>query len=145
MNDPAGPDDVTAEPAPPDDLDRLLGASIEAAVRMLSADGEFYPFALAMTADGDVISPAVQPSSDHPTADEVAGLLLAALREAKDSIRAASVCSDVRIRADSGEERDAVRVELEAPEQDPVVVVVPYEGTVLDQPFGMAGERRVFV
>jgi hypothetical protein len=35
-------------------------------------------------------------------------------------------------------------VELEAPADDAVVVLVPYEGTVLEQPFGMAGERRVF-
>ena len=128
-----------------EDLDRLLGASVEAAVGMLSTDGEFYPFALAVTADGDVVGPAVEPGTDHPTAEEVSRLLLVALRDARDSIRAAAVCSDVRIRADSGEERDAIRVELEAPEQDPVVVVVPYADTVLDQPFGLPGERRVFL
>ena len=128
-----------------EDLDRLLGASVEAAVGMLSADGEFYPFALAVTADGDVVGPAVEPGTDHPTAEEVSLLLLASLRAARDSLRAASICSDVRIVADSGEERDAIRVELEAPDQDPVVVVVPYADAVLDQPFGLPGERRVFV
>ncbi len=129
----------------PDDLDRLLGACVEAAVRLLSADGEFYPFALAMTEEGDVVSPAVEPASAHPAADEVAGLLLAALRERRGSLRASALCSDVQLRGGDGEERDAVRVELEAPEQDPVVVLVPYTGTVLDQPFGMSGERRVFL
>ena len=52
---------------PPNDLDRLLGAAVEAATRLLSADGEFYPFAVAMTADGEVVSPSVDPPSDHPT------------------------------------------------------------------------------
>ena len=130
--------------APPSDLDQLLGACVEASVRLLAADGEFYPFALAMTATGDVVSPAVEPASAHPTSEEVAGLLLAALREARADLRAAALCSDVQIRGEGGEERDAIRVELEAPSDDPGVVLVPYEGTVLDQPFGMAGQRRVF-
>jgi hypothetical protein len=138
--------DSSAADADPtaDDLDRLLGASVEAALRLLSSDGEFYPFALAMTGDGDVVSPAVEPDSDHPSSEQVARLLLAALREARGSIRAASLCSDVKVVSDEGEERDAIRIELEAPGSDPVTVVVPYAGTVLDQPFGMPGERRVF-
>ena len=129
---------------PPNDLDQLLGASVEAAVRMLSQEGEFYPFALAMTAEGEVVAPQVSPSSDRPTADEVAGLLLTALQESRDTLRASALCSDVRIRNDEGEERDAIRIELEAPEADPLVVVVPYAEQQLDQPFGMPGERRVF-
>lgn len=129
---------------PPNDLDQLLGASVEAAVRMLSADGEFYPFALAMTADGELVSPSISPSSEHPDADEVVQLLVAALRDVKDTLRAASLCSDVRIRSDEGDERDALRIELEAPQGDPLVVVVPYADQTLDEPFGMAGERRVF-
>ena len=129
---------------PPNDLDQLLGASVEAAVRMLSENGEFYPFALAMTSEGEVVSPAVDPSSDHPSADEVQALLLAALQDSRDRIRAAAMCSDVRIRSDSGEERDAIRIELEAPAADPLVVVVPYADQRLDEPFGMPGERKVF-
>ena len=135
----------TDDTAPaPNDLDQLLGSSVEAAVRMLSQEGEFYPFALAMTADGEVVAPQVSPSSDRPTADEVADLLLAALQEARSTLRASALCSDVRIRDDQGEERDAIRIELEAPEADPLVVVVPYADQKLDQPFGMPGERRVF-
>lgn len=135
---------MTEQTPPPNDLDQLLGASVEAAVRMLSQEGEFYPFALAMTADGEVVAPQVSPSSDRPTADEVAGLLLAALQEARPGIRACATCSDVRIRNDEGDERDAIRIELEAPEADPLVVVVPYADQKLDEPFGMPGERRVF-
>ena len=128
----------------PNDLDRLLGASVEAATRLLSADGEFYPFAVAMTAAGEVVSPAVDPSTDHPTADEVVALLLEALRGSRETLRACAVCSDVRIRSDAGEERDAIRIELEAPGADPLVVVVPYADQKLEEPMGMAGERRVF-
>ena len=129
---------------PPNDLDRLLGACVQAATKMLSAEGEFYPFALAVTADGEVVSPAVEPSSDHPTAEEVEALLVEALRISRDGLRACATCSDVRIRSDEGEERDAIRIELEAPEADPLVVVVPHAEQRLDEPFGMPGRRRVF-
>lgn len=136
------PDD--AAPAP-NDLDRLLGASVEAAVELLSADGEFYPFALALTAEGDVVSPSVDPGTEHPSSEQVVDLLIGVLREARENLRAASLCSDVRIRSQDGEERDAIRIELEAPQGDPLVVVVPYVDRVLDQPLGMPGERRVFL
>lgn len=135
---------MTEQTPPPHDLDQLLGASVEAAVRMLSQEGEFYPFALAMTGDGQVVAPQVSPSSDRPTADEVAGLLLEALTASRDAIRASALCSDVRIRNEQGDERDAIRIELEAPQVDPLVVVVPYADQKLDEPFGMPGERRVF-
>lgn len=133
-----------SEAPEPTDLDRLLGASVEAAVRMLSAEGEFYPFALAVDGSGEVVSPSISPSSDHPPADEVVELLVQALVAAKDTLRAVSLCSDVRLRSDSGEERDAIRVELESPDADPLVVVVPYADRKLDEPFGTPGERRVF-
>jgi hypothetical protein len=128
----------------PSDLDRLLGASVEAAARLLAKDGEFYPFAIAVSGDGDIVSPAIEPSSDHPTAEEVSDLLLAALRDSRDTLVAAALCSDVRLRSDAGEERDAIRIELEAPQVDPLVVVVPYADGTLDEPFGMPGERKVF-
>ena len=130
--------------APPNDLDALLGASVEAAVQLLSKDGEFYPFALAMTAEGQIVTPSVNPGTEHPSAEQVEGLLVEALRGKRDDLRAASVCSDVRIRSDAGEEKDAIRVELEALQGDPLVVMVPYADQKLDEPFGMPGQRRVF-
>lgn len=131
-------------PAGPNDLDRLLGASVQTATQLLSEKGEFYPFALAVSEAGEVVSPSVTPPSDHPTADEVVELLVEALRAGRDGLRATAICTDVRLRSDEGEERDAIRLELEAATGDPLVVVVPYADRQLDEPFGMAGERRVF-
>ena len=129
----------------PGDLDQLLSASLEAATRLLSVDGEFYPFAVAMTEAGELVAPAVDPEDDQPTADLVVALLLDALRDGRDSIRAAAIVSDVTIAGDPGQERDAIRVELEPRQGDAVTVVVPYlDGPVLDEPVGLAGERRVF-
>lgn len=125
-------------------LDALLGASVQAAVKMLSDDGEFYPFALAVTTAGEIVRPTVDAGSEHPSAEHVAGLLLTALRATRETLAAASICSDVTIDMQTGERRDAVRIELEAPEADPLVVLVPYADAVLDEPFAMPGERRVF-
>ena len=136
---------MTETPTPePSDLDQLLGACVEAAARLLAGDGEFYPFAVAISSEGELISPSIDPGSDHPSADHVAALLLDALRDGRQQLRATALCSDVRLRSDAGEERDAIRIELEAPEVDPLVVVVPYADGRLDEPFGMPGERRVF-
>lgn len=126
------------------DLDRLLGASIEAATQLLSKDGEFYPFALGLTSGGDVVTPNVDPGSAHPAAEQVEALLVEALRGKRDELRACAVCSDVRIRSDQGEERDAIRIELESSGSEPLVVLVPYADRRLDQPIGAPGQRRVF-
>ena len=129
----------------PDDLDQLLGASLEAATRLLGVDGEFYPFAVALTEAGELIAPTVDPGEAQPAADRVVELLLDALRDGRDGFRAAAVVTDVTIAGDPGQERDAIRVELEQRDGDAVTVVVPYlDGPVLEEPFGMAGERRVF-
>ena len=128
----------------PGDLDQLLSAAIESASSLLSVDGEFYPFAVALTLAGELVSPAVDPGDDHPDAEDVVALLLEALREGRHSIRAAAVCSDVTLALESGDQ-DAIRVEIEAPEREPVTIVVPYDdGPVLGEPFGLPGEDRIF-
>jgi hypothetical protein len=128
----------------PGDLDQLLSAAIEAASSMLSVDGEFYPFAVELTQAGELVSPAVDPGTETPDAEDVVELLIEALREGRDHIRAAALCSDVTLASDQGDQ-DAIRVELEAPDRDAVTVVVPYdEGPVLGEPFGLQGESRVW-
>ena len=129
----------------PGDLDQLLSASLEAATQLLSVDGEFYPFAVALTENGELVAPAVDPNDDQPAAETVVALLLEALRDGRDTIRAAALVSDVTIAGDPGQERDAIRVELEPRVGDAVTVVVPYDdGPVLAEPFGMPAARRVF-
>lgn len=128
----------------PGDLDQLLSAAIEAASGMLAADGEFYPFAVALTQAGELVAPGVDPGTDQPDAEDVVVLLVEALREGRESIRAAALCSDVTLASDNGDQ-DAIRVELEAPDCEPVTVVVPYDaGPVLGEPFGIQGEARIF-
>ena len=138
-------DETADQPAEPGDLDRLLSASLEAAMRLLGVDGEFYPFAIALTETGELVAPSVDPGVDQPTAEAVTELLVAALRDGRDGLVATAVVSDVLIAGDPGQEQDAVRVELEPREGDPVLIVVPYtDGPVLGDPFGVAGSRKVF-
>lgn len=138
-------DTPAADVPEPGDLDQLLSASIDAASSLLSVDGEFYPFAVALTHSGELVSPAVDPGTDQPDAEDVVDLLLEALRDGRETIRAAALCSDVTLAADSGDQ-DAIRVELEAPDHQPVTILVPYEhGPVLGEPFGIDAEPRIFV
>jgi hypothetical protein len=128
----------------PGDLDQLLSAAIEAASSLLSVDGEFYPFAVALTHAGELVSPAVDPGTEQPDSEDVVELLLEALRDGRSTIRAAALCSDVTIASDAGDQ-DAIRVELEAPDHHPVTILVPYdEGPVLGEPFGLDAEPRIF-
>jgi hypothetical protein len=135
------PTDLPAADTPPDDLDLLLGAAIEAAARLLSTNGEFYPFAIAVDASGELVAPEIRPEGDHPAAEEVLDLLVAALREG-EGLRATVLCSDVRL---ADRDSDAIRLDLEPREGDALTVLVPYvPGPVLDDPFGVPGTRRVF-
>ena len=128
----------------PGDLDTLLSAAIEAASSLLSVDGEFYPFAVALTHAGELVSPAVDPGTEQPDAEDVVDLLLDALRDGRSNIRAAALCTDVTLASDTGDQ-DAIRVELEAPDRQAVTIVVPYdEGPVLGEPFGLDAESRIF-
>lgn len=136
------PTDLPAADPPPDDLDLLLGAAIEAAARLLSTNGEFYPFAIAVDADGELVAPEIHPEGDHPAAEDVLALLVGALR-AGEGLRAAVLCSDVRL---ADRDSDAIRLDLEPRDGDALTVLVPYaEGPVLDDPFGVPGTRQVFV
>ncbi len=128
----------------PGDLDRLFAGCVETAGQMLAKHGEFYPFALAMTVDDRIVSPSVDPGSEHPSSDQVLRLLVTALRQNVEDLRAVALCADVSIPGEDGP-RDAVRVELEPAEGDPVTLVVPYAaGPVFEAPFAQAGERRVW-
>lgn len=129
----------------PSDLDRLFRAGVEAAGRALAAGRPLYPFALALTVDGVVVAPAVEPGEPRPAPGHVVRLLLDALRASRDDTRAAVVVTDVRLVDDAGTETSALRLELEERLGEAVVVTVPYlPGPVMQEPSRAAGRRQVF-
>ncbi len=134
-----------------DELEQLLNAVVPFARDMLEKYDAFLPFGAAVGLDGEVRMVAAELSGEHPAAAEVVQTLqeglLAQARE--HSIRAAGVCTDVRIDGEDGPV-DAVSVSLEHVEHDPLRVFVPYtvddEGTrEYGKPVGAPGERLIFV
>ncbi|MCW2778394.1 MAG: hypothetical protein JWN17_2119 [Frankiales bacterium] len=129
-----------------DDLDRLFLAGAETAARRLAVRPGLYPFALAMTVDGRLVAPGIEPGEERPAVERVQELLVEALRAVRDDLRAVVLVSDVRLVSEAdGAETPALLLELEPRDGDPVVVTVPYApGPELQQPTRAAGRRSVW-
>ena len=116
---------------PTDEIQELLNFLLPHAEQMLNEHGEFYPYAAALGADGELS--AVGADVDDEGAPDVGEVLLAlhqGLREqaAEGAIRASGIAADVTLTdPDSGETTDAVQVELDHAEADAVDIFVPYE------------------
>jgi hypothetical protein len=115
---------------PTEEIQELLNFLLPHAERMLSEHGEFYPYAVALDTDGTMEAVAPDVESDDPDVGDVLVALHAGLREqaAEGSIRASAIAADVTLTdPDSGETTDAVQVELDHANGDPVDIYVPYE------------------
>jgi hypothetical protein len=125
--------------APTDEIQELLNILLPEAERLLNKDGEFFPYAMALDTDGEPAP--VIPPVDNGTPD-VAAVLVAlheGLREqaAEGAIRASGIAADVTLTdPDSGETTDAIQVELDHADADPVDVYVPYESKPEGVKFG---------
>jgi len=112
-----------------DEMDALLDALVGFARKMLVQRSAFYPFAAEVTSDGRV----QMVTADLDAAEPPSEVVLAALHErlrgdaSRGEVRAAGTCADVRIEADDGDgSSDAIRVEIEHRDADPVRVFLPY-------------------
>jgi hypothetical protein len=116
---------------PKDEIQELLNFLLPHAERMLTEQGEFYPYAVALDTDGELAS--VRPDVEDDEHPEVTDLLVAlhqGLREraAEGAIRASGIAADVTLTdPDSGETTDAVQLELDHAEAEAVDIYVPYE------------------
>src|SRR5262249_40278480 len=101
-------------PRPRADMDTLLAESIRAATYFLARNAEFFPFAVALGADGQVRHLQEYTAEEQPDAEALIGLAQEALRElaAEGKVRAVALVSDVRIRRSEAGEQDAIRVQL---------------------------------
>jgi hypothetical protein len=88
--------DNTPQPVQ-DDLDGLAGAALEATQDLLAKNGEFFPFAVTLTADGDPRLVAADPSlGEHPESQAVLDVLQAGVVGERTILRGAAFVSDVR-------------------------------------------------
>jgi hypothetical protein len=115
---------------PTDEIQQLLSFLLPFAERMLAEQGEFYPYAASMSADGELSAVAVHEDEEHPDTGDLLVSLHEQLRAqaAEGEIRASAIAADVTLTdPDSGETTDAVQVELDHADADPVDIYVPYE------------------
>ena len=133
---------------PSDEIQEILNFLLPYAEQMLSQHGEFYPYAAALGADGDLNAVATDvDDDDSPDVSEVLLALHQGLREraAEGAIRASGIAADVTLTdPDSGETTDAVQVELDHADADAVDIFVPYETEAEGIKFGelVAAEGR---
>ncbi len=107
-------------------VDVLLNESLPFGQRMLEEHGEFFPYAVAMSASGEVEIFGAQIGPDeNPPSGKVLDVLYEGLRSRRDSIRAAAVVSDVVVREPG--ETEASRIEIEHREGVALTVLLPYE------------------
>jgi hypothetical protein len=124
---------------PTEEIQELLNFLLPQAERMLNEHGEFYPYAAALDADGEMSAVPADIETDDPDVGDVLVALHNGLREqaAEGSIRASAIAADVTLTdPDSGETTDAVQVELDHADGDPVDIYVPYETEPTGVKFG---------
>jgi hypothetical protein len=110
-------------------MDTLLAEALRAAARCLRERAGFFPFGLALAADGQVRHIPGCTDEGQPDAEGLIAVAEQALRElaAARRVRATALVSDVRIRRPgAAESSDAIRVQLEHARGQPVTCYLPY-------------------
>lgn len=105
-----------------DDLDDLVDAGFGTAEEQLRQHGEFYPFAVTRSLDGDTELLGVTAEGEHPEVADVLTDLWQVLTETREDLRAVGVVSN---RVANG--TDAVAVQLEHREGAAIEVSLPYQ------------------
>ena len=137
------------------DADRVLNAGISLALDKLVEQGEFYPFGVALTHEGQIAVLTTQETSVRPTSDAFLGALHDALSEGarSGSFKATAIVADFSFeRPRQSGECDAVRVSVESAAGEAVICYLPYTlvtpGGTRDvrpgQPFAQRGECSIF-
>jgi hypothetical protein len=126
----------------------MLNEALPFAQQMLDRHGEFYPYALKMTADGQTGMAAADPGEgDHPDSQTILSMLHQGLSSERDGLRATAMVSDVRI---ASAQSDAIRVEIEHREGVSVAVLLPYSkkrlgrGVTYGDLQAGSGDRRIW-
>jgi hypothetical protein len=138
------------------DADRVLNAGISLALDKLVGQGQFYPFGVALTGEGQIQVLMAQEDGSRPTSDGFMGALREVLTKGarSGSFVAAAIVADFAFEVPAaGGERDAIRVTLECATGEAVTCYLPYRlvtpgGTRDVRPgelFAQHAERTIFV
>ncbi|OBH20919.1 hypothetical protein EHH44_08595 [Mycolicibacter terrae] len=106
------------------DLDGLADAAVDFALESIAASGEFLPFALAVSVDGDreVIAPNYPTSAELTVVEQLAAHWRA-VTEVKDSLRAAAVALNVTL---TERRCDGIEISVEHREGAAIGLIFPY-------------------
>ena len=137
------------------DADRVLNASISLALDKLVEQGEFYPFAVALTREGQIAVLTTHENGARPTSETFLSVLHDALSDGarSGSFKAAAIVADFAFeRPRRGGEHDAIRVALESEGGEAVTCYLPYTlvtpGGTRDvrpgQPFAQKSQPSIF-
>jgi hypothetical protein len=103
-----------------DDLDGLAGARLDAAQHLLGKNGEFFPFGVTLSAEGDEQMVAADPSlGEHPESQAVLEVFYAGVLADRDTLRGAAFVSDVRV-----DGSDAISVRFEHRDGGPAMEIM---------------------
>ncbi len=122
----------TAEEPDPsrEEMNDLLDNGMRSAIHFLEKSGGFYPFGVALRADGKIAHVAAwDGKSEHPQSDDILALLYQALRQGaqKGEYKAVAIVTAMTIpKTPTDTPRDAVRVQIEHPDAAPVACFLPY-------------------
>jgi hypothetical protein len=111
------------------DYDELLNGLIPFAQQMLEEHGEYFPFAMGITIQGEGQLMQLAPEEEQPDSEEVIDQLNEMFQEAiaKKEVRATGICSNVVIQdPKTRKNSDAIRVSLAHRDSPPAEVVIPY-------------------
>jgi hypothetical protein len=133
-------DDVTASDSPldqgpsdqvTDEREGILDACVEFAQQILAEHGEFYPFGVSLRSDGLTMDEVYgdEDDEDVPEIEEIVQRIVETHRAAAASgeLIACGTTLDVEVTDPDGQERDAICVDVEHRDAEPVRCLLPYE------------------
>jgi hypothetical protein len=115
-------DNVTAEAQA--DLDDLVDAAVDFALERIASAGEFLPFTLAVSTDGErqALQPNYPRGQDVPVGDQLAAQWRA-VADLKDSLRAAAIAVNVTL---PERNRDGIEITVEHRDGVAIGMIFPY-------------------
>jgi hypothetical protein len=128
-------------------MDALLNAALPFAKQQLTKHGEFFPYGVAMSRDGQIALIAGYTGTERPPSTEVLDILYEGLRSKAEQNRGAAIVADFRLQ---GEATDAIQVEVEHRDGIALKVFLPYRkkrfgGGLETGPMrAEGGERRIW-